>query len=79
MKKPYIDDYRFDDDFPHQYIKDMEIWEEEKRDDLIDEVIESLREQFILGDYTVLEEILRFVPIKNLINSLPEETWIKYS
>lgn len=32
IKEPNIEEYREDSDFPHKYIKDMEIYEEEKGD-----------------------------------------------
>lgn len=48
------------------------------KQDLIDEVIEDLKEQFSKGDYTVLEELLFFIPVENLIHSLDEEKWYKY-
>ena len=30
------------------------------------------------GDYTVLDELLHFIPKENLIQALPEEKWEKY-
>ena len=42
---------------------------------LIDAVIESLMKDFNQNDYTVLEELLSFIPDENLIQSLPEEQW----
>jgi hypothetical protein len=42
---------------------------------LIDTVIESLRENIANGDFTVLEELLGFIPTNNLIESLSEEQW----
>jgi hypothetical protein len=45
---------------------------------LIDRVIEEIRRDIEIGDVTSLEELLNFVPIKNLIAYLPEEEWSKY-
>lgn len=45
---------------------------------LIDAVIEDLKKGFEYGDYTVLDELLHFIPRKNLIQALPEEEWEKY-
>ncbi len=45
---------------------------------LIDAVIEDLKRGFEYGDYTVLDELLHFIPKKYLIDALPEEEWEKY-
>jgi hypothetical protein len=45
---------------------------------LVDAVIEDLKESFAFGDYTVLEELLFFIPKDNLIQALPEELWEKF-
>jgi len=45
---------------------------------LVDEVIEQIKTDASAGDVTVLEEILKHVPIETLIQSLPEEEWSKY-
>lgn len=45
---------------------------------LVDAVIEDLKKGFELGDYTVLDELLNKLPIKTLVQSLPEEEWGKY-
>lgn len=45
---------------------------------LVDAVIEDLKRGFALGDYTVLDELLNKLPIKMLVQSLPEEEWDKY-
>ena len=45
---------------------------------LVNAVIEDLKRGFTVGDYTVLEELLFFIPKKNLIQALPEEDWKKY-
>jgi len=39
---------------------------------LIDEVIEDIKIQFQEGDITVLDELLKFIPIEYLRSSLPE-------
>ena len=44
---------------------------------LIDAVIEDLKKGFEYGDYTVLDELLHFIPKKFLIGALPEEEWAK--
>lgn len=46
-----------------------------KKQELIDAVIEDLKKGFAIGDYTVLDELLSFVPDKNLQQALPEEQW----
>jgi hypothetical protein len=51
---------------------------EERKQLIVDEVIESLKEDFRCGDYTVLDELLKFIPTKNLVQSLSEETWEKF-
>lgn len=45
---------------------------------LIDAVIDDLKKGFAVGDYTVLDELLNKLPIKTLVQSLPEEDWDKY-
>lgn len=51
----------------------------ERKQLIVDTVIESLKEDFSNGDYTVLEELLKFIPLTNLVQSLPdEETWEKF-
>lgn len=45
---------------------------------LVDEVIEQVKKDVADGDVTVIEELLKFIPIENLIQSLPEEEWAKY-
>jgi hypothetical protein len=46
--------------------------------ELVDAVIEDLKKSFLVGDYTVLEELLFFIPKENLIQALPEEQWSKF-
>jgi hypothetical protein len=45
---------------------------------LVDAVMEEMKKQIEVGDWTAIDELLRYVPIKNLINFLPEEDWNKY-
>lgn len=51
----------------------------EEKQIVIDAVIEQLKIDFKQGDFTVLDELLGFVPIKRLIGALPEELWSKYT
>ena len=51
---------------------------EEKYEQLIDEVIEKIKSDISVGDLTVLDELLRMIPTKNLIQSLSEERWKDY-
>lgn len=51
---------------------------EEKYEELIDEVIEAIKSDINFGDLTVLDELLRMIPTKNLIQSLAEERWFKF-
>jgi hypothetical protein len=41
--------------------------------DLIDKVIEQIKDDFEIGDYTAIVELLMAVPRTNLIAYLPEE------
>lgn len=50
-----------------------------RRQKLIDAVIEDLKENsFKYDDYTVLDELLSFIPTKVLIQALPEEKWDEF-
>lgn len=49
-----------------------------KKQVVVDAVIEQLKEDFLTGDYTVLEELLFFIPKKNLVESLSEDEWEKF-
>jgi len=49
-----------------------------EKSELVDEVIENLKNDILNGDLTVLEELLYKLPNKVLIESLSEETWEKY-
>lgn len=48
---------------------------EEKYEELVDAVIEDIKSDINNGDVTVLDELLRMIPTKNLIQSLAEERW----
>lgn len=54
-------------------IKRAKLDQEEIKQELVDKVIERLKEDFASHDYTVLDELLKFIPTKNLEASLPEE------
>jgi len=45
---------------------------------LVDAVIEDLIKGFEKGDYTVLDELLNMLPVKKLVQALPEEDWQVY-
>ncbi len=45
---------------------------------LVDEVTEQVKADMLHGDVTVLDEILKHVPIQVLIHSLPEERWKEF-
>lgn len=45
---------------------------------LIDLVIEELKDSFSYNDYTILEELLGFIPEHNLLQVLPEENQKRY-
>lgn len=47
----------------------------DKTEKLIDAVIEEMKKQIDVGDWTAIDELLRFVPRENLVNFLPEEDW----
>lgn len=51
---------------------------DERKEKLRDAVIEDLKESFAVGDYTVLDELLSFIPLPNLVQALPEEMWVKF-
>lgn len=48
------------------------------KDNLIDAVIEEIKNDIQKGDTTVLAELLGFLTVKQLVESLPEEEWAKY-
>ena len=51
---------------------------DELKQELLDAVILEIVEAIRYADYEALEELLGFIPIKNLIEYLPEELWEKY-
>ena len=52
--------------------------QEEDKQKLVDDVLEEIKKDASIGDYTVLDELLKKIPAKTLIQSLPEEEWEKY-
>jgi hypothetical protein len=52
---------------------------EERKEAIVDDVIESLKQDIANGDLTVLDELLKMIPEKSLIHSLNEETWKQYN
>ncbi len=46
--------------------------------DLIDTVLEQIKVDVHCADYTAIEELLKFVPVDNLINYLPEGEWKQF-
>ena len=59
-------------------IEEAKTEQEDRKQKLADAVLEDLKESFSHGDYTVLDELLKMVPTKNLIQALPEEKWGDY-
>ena len=45
---------------------------------LVNEVMAQMENQIHIGDWTAIDELLRFVPRENLIHFLPEKMWKKY-
>lgn len=60
-------------------IADARLRQEEDKQKLVDDVIDDLKESFNHGDYTVLDDLLKRIPSKNLIQALPEEKWKNYT
>lgn len=60
-------------------IADARLSQEEDKQKLVDDVIDDLKESFNHGDYTVLDDLLKRIPSKNLIQALPEEKWKNYT
>lgn len=52
--------------------------QKDKYEELINEVIDSIKSDVANGDVTVLDELLRFIPKRNLIQSLSEERWSEF-
>ena len=51
---------------------------EELKQQLIDTVIDRIKFDLLNGDETTIDELLNFVPNKNLVWFLPERDWEKY-
>lgn len=45
------------------------------KEDLIEIVVNQIREDFQYGEFEPLYELLKFLPAENLINYLPESRW----
>lgn len=52
---------------------------DKRKEAIIDDVIESIKKDIAQGDLTILGELLNLIPEKNLIQSLSEDEWKKYS
>ena len=52
--------------------------EEELKQELIYDVIDRIKFDLLSGDETAIDELLNFVPNKNLVWFLPERDWEKY-
>ena len=48
------------------------------KQELIERVVEQIKQDLISNDVEAMEELLRFCPTKNLIAYLPEEEWGKF-
>ena len=48
------------------------------KQEIVDAVIEKLKLDFEVSDYTVLDELLSLIPKAELICSLPEEDWVNF-
>ena len=61
--------------FPQEYGEFLDESEPETKDKqiLINEVIEHIKEDVAMGDFTAIEELLKFCPTESLIAYLPEE------
>ena len=62
-----------------QPISDTKFKKELLKEKLADDVLEQIKEDAIHGDYEILYELLKMVPLKNLVQALPEERWKNYS
>lgn len=52
---------------------------EERKEAIVDDVIEDIKKQVYDGDVTVLDGLLKLIPEKTLIESLNEDVWKNYS
>lgn len=59
-------------------IEEVKTSQEELKQKLVDDVLWQLEADALRGDSTVLEELLKMIPSKNLIQALPEEKWGNY-
>lgn len=50
----------------------------ELKKQLYEEVLNTIRNDKLYGDYTAIDELLSFIPVENLIGFLPEEKGNKY-
>jgi len=48
------------------------------REDLIETVIDQIKEDVHCGDIEAIEELLGFMPVVNLIEYLPEGVWKQF-
>lgn len=48
---------------------------EERKEQIVDAVIDKLKEDFASGDYTVLDDLLKMIPNNNLVQALEESQW----
>lgn len=70
----YLDERAKTDKYAQEEIRAAFQRIEDERHELVDKVIEELKKDFLLGDYTVIDEILVYnVSTKVLKASLPEE------
>lgn len=56
-------------------IKDAQAEQEIRKQKLADAVLEELKKDFASGDFTVIDDLLKRIPFKDLIQALPEEQW----
>ena len=50
----------------------------EGRSTLVDNVLGEIYNCYYMGDWSAVDELLRFVPRSNLIQFLPERKWKKF-
>ena len=49
------------------------------KEDLINKVIEQIKDDFFNGDIEPIEELLKFIPVENLIGYLSEDEWKQFN
>ena len=59
-------------------MEDVKEFTEERKQELVDEVIKGLKKDMEMGDETILDELLKMIPVKNLLQALPEERWTEF-